>query len=303
MTQLTFLPAIMQGVTPPPFLGSQIEHHHARSVVKWVVPGRQYQIPVKWRDVESVKGVYNWSSYDPDFNALFGNRLTVGIKVVPTWARLWKDYVASPPAQQYYPNLANFIIKLIDRYHIDAVELFNEPDVDLITNAQYAEYFGAWCLSRDWYDGGLLYGACLNSIYNVIHDVYPSVRIIAGALIGSDSSLLFLQGAIDNKLKCDAISFHKYIMMGGDFNSAFNFGLEIQKKIPKPQILSETSVLANVDSQKLQQIQADYLKYLRNNNTIASIQWYTLANNNWMNSDLIKNNMSTLAYEEFIKES
>ena len=304
--QLTFFPVIMQGKTIALPLGVQIEHHQAQSVKQWIIPNRQYQIPIKWRDVETVRGIYDWSLYDPDFEALAGQKVTAGIKVVPEWARLWKGYVASPPKPLCFYDLANFVIKVIERYHVDAVELFNEPDVDLISTIPYAEYFGAWCISSDWYMGGTRYGQCLNAIYPVIHAAYPNVRIIAGALIGGiPSSIEFLQGAINTGLRCDAISFHKYIGLGGNFNSAFEFGKLVKQKINKPQVLSETGITSSIDSLELQQAQAGYLKYLKQNyrtSTVSVIQWYSLANNGWMNTDLVRNNESTLAYKEFIRE-
>jgi hypothetical protein len=131
------------------------------------------------------------------------------------------------------------------------------------------------------------------------------VRIIAGALIGAiPSSLEFLRGAINTGLRCDAISFHKYISIGGNFNSAFEFGKLVKQKINKPQILSETSITSLTDSIELQQRQAEYLEYLKKNyknSTISIIQWYSLANNIWMNTDLVRNSEETLAYKEWIK--
>ena len=298
-----YLPVIIQGNPVPLSLGSQIEHHQAQSVKQWIIPNRQYQIPIKWRDVEETKGICNWSLYDPDFEALAGQRVTAGIKVVPEWARLWAGYVAAPPKPLCFYDLANFIIKVIERYNVDAVELFNEPDVDLVSTVPYAEYFGAWCISSDWYMGGARYGQCLNTIYPVIHAAHPNVRIIAGSLIGGiPSSLEFLQGAINTGLKCDAISVHKYISIGGNFNSAFEFGKLVKQKINKPQVLSETSITSLTDSVELQQRQAEYLGYLMNNlssSTIGVIQWYSLANNMWMNTDLVRRSEETLAYKEW----
>jgi hypothetical protein len=151
--------------------------------------------------------------------------------------------------------------------------------------------------------GGTRYGQCLNAIYPIIHAAYPNVRIIAGALIGGiPSSLEFLQGAINTGLKCDAISFHKYISIGGNFNSAFEFGKLVKQKINKPQVLSETSITSLTDSIELQQRQAEYLEYLMNNlssSTIKVIQWYSLANNGWMNTDLVRRSEETLAYKEW----
>lgn len=143
MTYKTYLPVIMQGQAKPLPLGVQIEGHIGTRV-KWVIPNRQYQISVKWRDVEANKGERDWSGYDLDFEALSGQCVTVGIKCVPEWARLWPGYVGSPPLEHYYTELAMFIAALIERYHPDAIELFNEPDVDRDAAKWAEEFFGAW---------------------------------------------------------------------------------------------------------------------------------------------------------------
>ena len=298
---IIYLPVIIQGNPVPLSLGVQIEGR-VGDRVQWVIPNRQYQIHVKWRDVETIKGVCNWSLYDPDFEALAGQRVTAGIKVVPEWARLWAGYIASPPKVGCYIDLANFILALIKKYNPDAVEIFNEPDVDRDAAKWAEEYFGSWCVSSNWYAGGKLYGQCLKAIYPIVHAEHSNVRIIAGALMGHDNSLTFLQGAIDGGLQCDCVSFHKYIGLGGDFNAAYKFANQISLKSSKSIILSETSVINSVDSDELKNQQADYLAHLKStfmNSNVDVIQWYTLANNMWGNADLVRNSVPTLAYKEW----
>jgi hypothetical protein len=286
----------MQGQPQKPLpLGCQIEGRVAGRE-QWIVPARQYQIAVKWRDVETVKGVYDWFTYDPDFQALSRQRVTVGIKIVPEWARLWPGYVASPPKPECYHDLARFILALIDRYRPDAIELFNEPDVGRDEARWAEEYFGAWCVGTGFASGGMKYGQCLKAIYPIVHEAYPSVRIIACALIGAiPSSIEFYKGAMSAGMLSDAVSFHKYIGVGGNFNAAFEFAALIGAKT----ILSETSVTAKEDSDLLKTEQADYLRYLLDNverSSIETIQWYSLANNGWACADLVRSNIQTPAY-------
>jgi hypothetical protein len=295
MVHSVFLPVIMQGQQKPLPLGVQIEGRVAGRE-QWIVPNRQYQIAVKWRDVETTKGLLDWHVYDPDFQALAGQRVTVGIKVVPEWARLWAGYVGSPPKPECYHDLARFLLVLIDRYRPDAIELFNEPDVGRDEAKWAEEYFGAWCIGTGFSSGGTKYGQCLKAIYPIIHEAYPNVRVIACALIGAmPSSYQFYQGAMSAGMLCDAVSFHKYIGIGGNYDAAFEFAALIGAKV-----LSETSVTAKEDSELLKTEQADYLKYLLSNyrNTgIEVIQWYSLANNMWGCADLVRDSIPTPAYE------
>lgn len=296
----TFLPAIMrQDVRAALPLGCQIEGHVGNRA-RWIVPRRQYQIHVKWAQVEPIMGLRNWSAYDADFAALAGQRVTVGIKCAPEWARLWPGYIASPPLEYYYNELARFIMALLARYPIDAIELFNEPDCDREAAKWAEEYFGAWCINDGWYAGGLLYGQMTETVYYMLHEAYPGVRIIAGAMMMHEHSLEFLDGMIAGGLRCDAVSFHKYISLGGSFNAPFEVALSIYNRVQKSLILSETSVTADIDSPELQQAQANYLAYLRQNylnSPIEVIQWYTLADNGWLSSDLIHGGQATPAYE------
>lgn len=289
-----FFPVIMRGKPPPLSLGAQIEGHIG-SKAKWIIPNRQYQIAIKWRDVEQNKGQRDWSGYDLDFEALAGKCVTVGVKCVPEWARLWLGYVGSPPIAYYYPELAKFIMAVIERYRPDAIELFNEPDTDRDEARWAEEFFGAWCIDRDFYRGGYLYGQMTDTVYSMVHEAYPNVRIIAGALMMHTKSLNFLDGAIAGGLQCDAISFHKYLSPGGDFNTVFRLSMEIRNRINKPIVLSETSIMGSDQ----QQAAADYLGYLianREQSCIDVIQWYTLADNEW-SQDLIVNRKPTPAYE------
>lgn len=294
-----YLPVILQGQAVPYTLGCQFEGG-VGPYAQWIIPKRQWQIGIKWRDVVS----YGWGIYDADFAALSGHRITAGIKVVPAYARLWADYIASPPAAYYYNDLAVFINSLLSHCNdIEAIELFNEPDVDRDGTKPWAEYFGAWCVDNGWYNGGKMYGQMTKAVYPIVKAAHPNVRIIGGALIGGNpSSLSFLSGAIDGGLKCDALSFHKYIGLNGNFNAAFEFGSLLRNMSALPQILSETSITADVDSDALRQQQAAYLRHLRQNfgnSTVDVIQWYAM-NSGWQNNDLINHGIPTLAYNEFI---
>jgi hypothetical protein len=289
----------------PLSLGCQIEGH-VGSKLQWIIPERIYQTNIHWKYIEPIEGQYTWDYYDTDMEILMPYHTTIGIKGVPVWARLWPEYSASPPKESCFSKLAKFIDMVIQRYHPNSVELFNEPDVDRDEAKWAEEYFGAWCMNKDWYAGGEYYGSCIGSVYNDVHALHPGVRIIAGALVGAEpSSLIFLQGAKSAGLKCDSLSFHKYIRMGGNFNAAFDFAHLLAQHTPEPLILSETSIMAKEDSEELQGTQASYLRYLRDNqqcSAIDVIQWYSLANNEWEHTDLVRDNAPTKAYDVFLEE-
>ncbi len=285
----TYLPIIIHD-PPRAKIGAQIEGDVSR-VARWIVAGKVYQWSVKWRDWKSMRAVY-------DNNALLlsGNEQVITVKVCPEEYRLWPETAASPPREDCYDELAEFIQEVIDCYSPMAIEVFNEPDCNR-SDAWAPEYFGAWVdVGEGWYEGGKRYGRCLHAIYPHIHDT----KIIAGALMMHDGSLDFLHGAIDGGLLADEISYHAYIYSMTDKDRLYELGRNIKSLINLPIACTETSLLSKVESPAHMQAQADYLQYLIDNfndGGVDFINWFTLANGGWMNSDLVFNDEPKPAYE------
>ena len=71
-----------------------------------------------------------------------------------------------------------------------------------------------------------------------------------------------------------------------------------------PVIVTETSVLSDVDSAEHQQVQADYVNYLRQRqpwDDIPLILWYSMANYSWYCNALVVDGMKTPAYMEWAR--
>jgi hypothetical protein len=275
-------------------LGCQIEGDVA-TIKKWLVPGRIYQIPIKWRDIEPTPGTYVWPEiYDNNVSLLASYPFIITIKVCPEWARLWPD-VGSPVSSLCYNSLSNFICAIQERYNPEAIELFNEPDVKRKDGKDVGEYFGSWVDDNEtYYQGGQRYGQCVSSLQNL------GVKMLYGALSMHDQSLEFLRGAKDSGLNTGAISFHCNIWRADQFGRAFELARKIKNIVDLPVVMTETTVIGEEDSLMLMDTQKDYLKFLRRNySEIDSINWYAF-NSEWKNNDLIRNNYPTPVYEEFI---
>lgn len=292
----TFLPVILSnGKLFSASLGAQVEGDVAPRA-QWLRPGRIIEWAVKWAQVEATRGVYAWpGNYEDSFAALEGYETIIGIKCVPAWARLWPE-AGSPPKPACYLDLKRFIQAVQERYHPQAVELFNEPDTKRTPGLPYGEFFGAWVQDNEsWYQGGQRYGACVEA-------VYPNLgsKLLAGALAMHDDSLEFLRGALDAGMrsKCDAISFHSYVSNPEQFNRPVEHARAISQLAAYdiPLVMTETSVTGAADNDELRQWQVDYLSNLRGWGDVLAKLWYSLANNNWACSDLVVNDQAKPVY-------
>ena len=181
------------------------------------------------------------------------------------------------------------------KYKAWGFEIWNEPDVP--RGFAVPEYFGSWVKLNEFYLAGRAYGAFCSEVYGQIHAT--GANVIAGALVGSESSLEFAQGMVDGGLRCDYVSFHKYLRMGDDFDAGYNFSAELQNIVKKPLIWNETNIMGD-GSPEHRKRQAEYLTYLRNSYTwvgIAALLVYSLHNWQWEYASLIADGQLTPAYE------
>lgn len=272
-----------------------------------IAQGRIYQSPAHWTEIEAEKGVYNYPEWLDRNVEWFGkNPIIIGAKTVPTWARLWPEFQGSPPKDEAFPDYANFLISICNRYHPWGIEMFNEPDVgpeDVPSAIQY--YFGAWVLDEDFYGAGFRYGRMTTVVYPLVKEQCPDVQLIAGALAGNEiQSSWFLRGMLDAGLKTDYISFHKYVYGISGFPSVFTFSKIIKELTDLPQIVSETNLISSTGGPEHEALKAEYITYLRENlpdPDITTILIYGICNT-WMNSALAPNCTPGEAYKRWAEE-
>jgi hypothetical protein len=168
---------------------------------------------IRWRDVEGVrKGQYDWSSTD----ALLQVSRDAGLKVLarvdfqPAWARA--DGADNGPPDTYQ-DYADFLTALVSRYHagspnghIDAVEIWNEPNLSKtwgnqpINTRQAADYV-----------------RLLAAAYAAIKSADPSVTVVTASLTATGTNTsrarpddLYLQWLYDAGMRghYDALGAH-----------------------------------------------------------------------------------------------
>ena len=123
----------------------------------------------RWSEIETGRGVYNWAAYDEVVNTASakGLKLLVSVVSAPSWS-LASGVSHGPPANA--ADIGPFMTQLVQRYSgkVHAIEVWNE-----------ANLFHEW----GYLDGTAFkkYGQMLQSAYQAIKAVDPSVTVLFGA--------------------------------------------------------------------------------------------------------------------------
>lgn len=233
---------------------------------------------LKWALIEETPGVYTF----PDLSSFKNNRLILGIKTTPDWAREYGSRVCSAPKKEYYNNYKNFIFKAIEKYNPIALEIGNEPNV---IASNYPYLFG--CIKKEEYV------ELLNYIYKEVKEVYPNIYILGGAFMyNNKDEEEYIKYVLENGI-ADSYSFHYYQWY--QWENTLDEKLEfIKKYTDKPISITETSLLMEGETNPIFELtQSNYLVYIYNllkDRNILFLLWYTGNYNGWRNSDLIAKN-------------
>jgi hypothetical protein len=286
-----FLPMVVSD--PHTRLGVQIEtalDGLVDSSLPYLVGGSVAQIPVYWERVEQSRGVYIWpSNIDHNVVALTGHDLIMGARMAPAWARIDTAKNCSAVRRDCFPDYANFLAAVAKRYHLFAIEIWNEPNVDPgEVGDDVSSYYG--CIGRG-YESGKYYGEMLKAVYMGIKRANPQTQVLAGALfMGWDTA--FIQGMVEAG-QFDCISYHAYpVDLVDTFDLAYRKAYLIHGIAPGvPLWLTETSLLSDSGGADFEERQAKYLAYILDDvknreSQIMGINWYTLYGGGWRNSDL-----------------
>lgn len=214
---------------------------------------------------------------------------SIQIKNSPEWARVYPQYQCSPIKPEYWHLFANFVVEVVKRYEPYAVEIWNEPETyrgDLPEN--YAFILGCWGEPGRWYETGEELGKFMSTVYGLIKDKVD-VDIWGGALmLGNENHWEFTQGFI-NRAMYDQLSYHSYSGYSPDYTHAIEKAKRLREMTDKPLVLSETAFQWEIDDRGPEWA-AEYFDYTYSKleeNGIVGMNWYTLANNGWKNTDLV----------------
>jgi hypothetical protein len=186
-------------------------------------------IPVIWSEIESTRGVYDWT--EADKKAIqWSNAANMGLSIIgnvrstPSWAQQYSGYYCGLMKSQYYDDFAQFMYRVVSRYSIPPYnvqywEIWNEPDVDH-NSAQPDSQFGCLGDVNDSYYGGGNYANLLKVVYPAIKSANPKAQVLVGGLLmdcnpnksSSCKAGKYFAGILRNGggPYFDGISFHAY---------------------------------------------------------------------------------------------
>ncbi len=186
-------------------------------------------IPVLWSEVESSRGVYDWTEADQKaaqwINASNEGLTIIGnVRYTPSWAQQYSGYYCGLMKAQYYDEFAEFMYRVVSRYSIPPYnvqywEIWNEPDV-AYTLSDPQSQFGCLGDVNDSYYGGGNYANLLKVVYPAIKSANPKAQVLVGGLLldcdpnksSSCKSGKYFAGILRNGggPYFDGVSFHAY---------------------------------------------------------------------------------------------
>jgi len=238
--------------------------------VQTMVPHQWGKIDSRWAEgTESSNGVYDWTYLDRAVGKIraAGGFVMINIHRTPDWART-SPYKCHLPDDLFY--LRRFAKAIIDRYHPEYLEFWNEPEMSQETATSLQSCCG--CLYPNEYR------LALNDLYtNVVNNT--DTKLVAGAFLFDWPWIqeFFESGPV----AADVISYHHY-----------NYGLDtsptsllierglLQGYTSIPIILTETSLICDKCAPQFRDYQALWM-YEVNKHDFPLVIWYSQDNVGW----------------------
>jgi hypothetical protein len=163
--------------------------------------------PVHWRDIETARGVYNWTSFDAILESIVskGQDVIYTFGSVPAWANGGAGPQVPPTNMQ---DLYDFVTAVVAR-----------------ANGRI-KYYGTWNEANDpiqYWSGTMpqLITAAAK-IYSIVHTLSPNSLVLSpsGSVYGPNSGILWLQKYLagGGGTYADIIDMHLYFLSAAIFN-------------------------------------------------------------------------------------
>ena len=158
-----------------------------------------------WAHIEQQKGVFTYPAKFADYMSK-AKAASITPLIALTWSNQFYDWDAGVFTAPYSANgrlgYANYAVEILNRFggQIEAVEVWNEYNA------------GTFIKGPATTDKPLYYKQMLQTVYETMKPLHPSVKVIAGATVPISHGFLrslFAQGAMPY---FDAVSIHPYRM-------------------------------------------------------------------------------------------
>lgn len=243
---------------------------------------------VPWMDIEPVQGTYVWPTFLDNNIAILKEKdapMLFGFHNSPAWARN-TDLPCTLPDSAHINNYIAFILAAIDRYHPQAIEIWNEPE-------SWSDELSGWCCGC--VPTPIEYTNVLNQVYTAIKSKHPDIIVVGGALVqGADSDW-----AVDwfkTNPKMDIVSFHYYAYYYTEMSTPSTAGLSariaaVQSMTDVPIWLTETSLLCTLDAlyctENFRSLQDIWLQLVYPIEGVEKIFWFTQNEVGWYRCSML----------------
>ena len=182
-----------------------------------------------WSDVEPTVGARNWysgSAYNMEnelkYAAEQGKKAILIVRRTPDWARTDPALSCGRIKDDKIDEFANFLFDAVKRYsaapyHLEYIEIWNEPDADPKDMLNTEDPFGCWGDKSDPYFGGKYYASVLKQVYPKIKAANPNIQVVLGGLLMECEPSKCVKGKYFEGILAggggpyfDIISFHSY---------------------------------------------------------------------------------------------
>lgn len=277
-----YAPIVQNSRHSRPFLSTYLERVNYTNA-SYVHPKARVHSGIKWLDD------VDWGELETRKKLLSHVDRSIQIKNSPERARIYPQYQCSPIKGDYWLSFAQFILNVIDVYEPYAVELWNEPEVRRQNiSSPVDEYIGCFG-ETDMYSAGVGYGKFITAIYDYVKP-RANVEIWAGALMLADESHWEFAKGFVSVGKMDYLSYHSYSGYDRNYAHAIAKAMRLREFCSTPLILSETAYQWDGMDDLQIEYQAEYLEWTYQRLKeygVRGMNWYTLANNGWKNTDMV----------------
>jgi len=320
--QKFYLPMILE--QNQSVLGVQMEGNSLGGRNVYLANESAIHLSLRWSEVEAIRGTYSWiTTFDTMAATVAENRFFIlNLKNAPAWARAPSTLQCYAPKVEFFDEFANFVVAAIDRYHPDAIEIWNEPDVQPQAAIDNGYWYG--CIGN-----GTLYAQILGVVYPIVKAHHPSVVVLGGALMLGETQHKFTEDFLAYTIASpitkynqsypvpapklsltssihpfDGVSYHAYITYPStNFDYVFGKADYLATLTDKQLWVTETALLCQTDcGTTFKNSQTNYLTHVYSNaysHGLNGLLWYSLANNGWLNSDLVAKDVKKPVWYEY----
>lgn len=265
---------------------------------QYLVNRQWIRYTIQWDIIEPVQGTYNWPAWMDTAMAYFNQHnvpVLINFHRSPAWARS-SQYLCALPNEPAQDDFIRFVLAVVERYSVEAIEIWNEVEMDGETSSRLYWCCGCGTVAE--------YNTVLNAVYDAVKIQYPELLVVGGSLISVSS--VWTQTWLATDPKMDILSFHYYRTYAVGVEPSV-VGLQsaiaqLKTYSAKPLWLDETALLCDPSymtcDTTFREQQAQWLEMVYPLTGIEKIFWFTHNWAGWKECNMV-NEITDITYPVF----